>query len=180
MGPGAGTQREPRWLGLDTGAVSPRQWVSPPSSMGRTSKPAPLLTPGCSRLFPTPCEAAGGVGTSRAGAGRWWQGADLPSTPLIPAGCCPWDLPFLPDVFSPGKLQISPLSTVWGGGLGVFKEPPAWRGRLPRKFPARRMLVLISWGVSQPSSCRGVLCVWMDLTWLGMGGILQPQLPVGM
>lgn len=42
--------------------------------------------------------------------------------------------------------------------------------------------MLISWEVSLPSSRRGVLCVWMDLTRLGGPGrgILQRQLPTGM
>lgn len=42
--------------------------------------------------------------------------------------------------------------------------------------------MLISWEVSLPSSRRGVLCVWMDLTRLGGPGrgILQRQLPAGM
>lgn len=65
---------------------APRRWVNPPRSMGRTSKPAPLRTPDCSHLsHPIPSEAAGGVGTSRAGAGRWWESRGGGREPISPA-----------------------------------------------------------------------------------------------
>lgn len=69
---------------------APRQWVNHGQEQQTGSSPHPgLLTP-----FPShPIPGWGGNQQSRCwevvGEQGWRQGADLPSTPLIPAGCCP-------------------------------------------------------------------------------------------
>lgn len=103
---------------------APRRWVNPPRSMGRTSKPAPLRTPDCSHLsHPIPSEAAGGVGTSRAGAGRWWGsrggGGELisPAHPSSPLDAVPEISLSFQTLFLPGNSRFN-LSDSTSGGSG--------------------------------------------------------------